>query len=514
VSEARSGGDLTAAATHGVRWISLARIATELLLVGSMVVLARLIPPEDFGRFAIAVIVQELAMSLPTEGVGSALVQRDVVLKEHLAAGAFLTLVGSFALLGLTLLLAGLLVAPVFGSQTADLVRLSAPMFVIAGFGATPIAILRRRLDFRSLSIMDISAAVVRALTSVALAALAGLNGSALVIGALAGTGIASLVAFASAPSPMPRFRRWAVRDLAGYGGPASAASVAWIGFRNGDYAVVAARLGAASAGIYWRAFQLAVEYQRKISVVMYTVAFPVLSRSATAEEMHALRSRMVRLLTVVIFPLLAGLCVTGPVVIPFVFGQQWAPAVVPTQILCGAGAATLVIDAVGTSLMASGRPRALLGYGVAHFVVYVGTVLLVAPLGLVAVAVAAVSVHTAFLLIAYTLLHPGHHRSALRFLWNDAGAASVSCLALAAAVGLASLGTSAADVGGLSRVVLLVAVGGVAYIATLRALFPDAAADLAKLAHRTVLGSLGKLAINRRRRADAAASLGLEGGA
>ena len=60
----------------------------------------------------------------------------------------------------------------------------------------------------------------------------------------------------------------------------------------------------------------------------------------------------MVRLLTVVLFPLIAVLAITAPEVIPWMFGPQWSEAVVPTQILCGAGAATLVIDAVGTTLM------------------------------------------------------------------------------------------------------------------------------------------------------------------
>ena len=69
-----------------------------------------------------------------------------------------------------------------------------------------------------------------------------------------------------------------------------------------------------------------------------------------------------------------------------------------PTQILAGAGAATVVIDAVGTVLMAAGRARALLGYGVAHFVVYVGAVFIASSWGLAAVAAAGVGVHLVFL--------------------------------------------------------------------------------------------------------------------
>ena len=53
---------------------------------------------------------------------------------------------------------------------------------------------------------------------------------------------------------------------------------------------------------------------------------------------MFALRRRMVRLLTMTIFPLLVGLVVLAPVVVPWLFGPDWVPAVLPTQLLAGAG--------------------------------------------------------------------------------------------------------------------------------------------------------------------------------
>ena len=498
MSDARSTDELHLATADGVRWITLARVATELLLVGSMVALAHLIPPADFGRFAVAVIVQELAMGIPTEGVGSALVQRDSIRREHLQAGVFLTLSFAVVLAAITLALSSVVISPVFGHGTAELVTLSTPMFLLASLGTVPMALLRRRLDFRRLSTIEISGAAVRALTSLVLAAAAGLDGAALVIGALAGTAVATAVAFAAAPAPLPRVRLWAVRDISGYGLPASLASISWVGFRNGDYAVIGAKLGATSAGIYWRAFQLAVEYQRKISVVMYQVAFPVLSRSANHDEMFALRGRMVRLLTVVLFPLIAVLAITAPQVIPWMFGPQWSEAVVPTQILCGAGAATLVIDAVGTTLMAAGRPRALLGYGVAHFVIYIGTVLFIAHLGLVAVAVAAVTVHTLFLVIAYVVLLPGSLRTSLRCLWRDVAPATVSCLALAAFATPVGWAISTAAVPGVAVVASVAATAAVAYLLTLRLAFREAWLDLTRLIGR-VLPSTRLVARTRR---------------
>jgi O-antigen/teichoic acid export membrane protein len=424
VSGDHTEAELNAATASGVRWVTLARLTTELLLLVSLVVLARLVPPAAFGHFAVAIIIQELAIGIPTEGVGSALVQRKDVTREHLQAGAFLAMMIALVLGGLTLVASWLIVDPVFGSATGNLVRLTTPIFVLAGAGAVPIALLRRRLDFRTLSILDIGGAFMRSAGSVALAALAGLDGPALVLGGLGAVAFSSGVAYAVAPAPLPRWRRQAMREIGSYGTPASLASICWVGFRNGDYAIVGARLGAIQAGLYWRAFQLAVEYQRKISTVMYQVAFPVLSRSADPDQMFALRGRMVRLLSVVLFPLIAGLAITAADVIPFVFGPEWTEAVLPTQVLCAAGAVTLLIDAVGTTLMATGRPQSLLMYGFAHFAVYMVAVLIVARWGIVGVASAAVAIHGLFLIVAYLMIQGWSLRNALSCLWRDVGAA------------------------------------------------------------------------------------------
>ena len=75
-----------------------------------------------------------------------------------------------------------LVTTPLFGEPTTELFRLLAPAFVIAGVGIVPLAMLERRLDFRRISMIEISGVLVGAVTSVGLA-LAGLNAEAYVLG-------------------------------------------------------------------------------------------------------------------------------------------------------------------------------------------------------------------------------------------------------------------------------------------------------------------------------------------
>jgi O-antigen/teichoic acid export membrane protein len=487
VSDVRTNAELAEATASGIRWITLARGGIEILLLASMVLLARLIPPADFGMFAVALIVQELARNIPSEGIGAAIVQRAVIGREHLQAGLAMSLLSGAALTVLTLLLAWAIVVPLYGSDTAWLIVGTTPCFLIGALLALPMSVLRRRLDFRRLSMIDITQSVVRTATTIVLAVAFGLDAAALVIGVLAGAAGALVLALAFCPVPLPRWRTAPARDLLSYGGPAALAAVAWTGFRNGDYAIIGARLGSAQAGFYWRGFQLAVEYQRKVSTIMTQISFPVLSRTAGTEEMYALRRRMVQLLTVTLFPLLVCLVILAPSVVPWIFGPTWEPAVVPTQILAGAGAATVVIDAVGSVLMAQGRSRALLGYGVGHFAVYITAVYVGSFHGLTGVSIAAVAVHGVFLVIAYLVLLRGRGERALRFMWEDMGAAVVSCAVLCAAAVPAESLLSRADAPAVVHLVLVGVVAGVAYLAALRLLFAGAWQDLAALVRRVL---------------------------
>jgi O-antigen/teichoic acid export membrane protein len=460
--------DLRAATLRGLRWVMIARPLVECMLLGSMVALARLIPPVEFGHFATAMVISGFGAA-SVSAITTALVQRATLERHHLEAANALALASGAVLVGLSFLAADLVVVPIFGERTADLVRLSAPGALIAAAGAVSFATLQRRLAFRRLTVIDVTGSGLRGLGAVVLAVM-GLDGTALVLGALAGTLAQTGLAWLWARPPLPRVHVQSTRDLLHYGIPNWLAAVSWIGFANCDYAIVGARLGALQAGLYFRAYTLAVEYQKKISHVMASVGLPVLARTRSGEDMDALRSQMVSLLTVLLFPCLALLAVTAPVAVPAVFGSEWRPAVGPTQVLAIGGCATIVIDAVGTTLMAAGRPRAVLAFGWGHFVAYAGVVLLAAPFGLLAVASGAAAVHTAFVFVAYALLHRSAGRWVLRRIWQEMAPAVVAsgalvATSLAAGSALSSLGAPAGV-----QLVVVVAVGACTYLALLRA--------------------------------------------
>jgi O-antigen/teichoic acid export membrane protein len=205
----------------------------------------------------------------------------------------------------------------------------------------------------------------------------------------------------------------------------------------------------------------------------------------------------MVRLETVILFPALVLLTILAPVLIPWAFGARWSAAVVPTQILSLGGAATLVIDAAGVALMATGRGRAIMGYGWSHFLCYGAAVWILTPLGISAIAIGAAVVHGAFVLVAYTMLLHGQRdgrlaqlSAACHELLNDVVPATVSCMALAGVAVPLAMALSAVHIPVLPYLAAVSVAGGAAYLLALRVRYHESFGMLLSVVQHVLPGT------------------------
>lgn len=474
-----------AAIGEGLRWTIISRPISEAVSLLASGVLARLVVPDEFGRYTIALVVLGLA-NVPTQAVSYTLVQRDKLAPDHLRTGLTLTVILGLAICALVLAGDYAIVGPLFGERTAFLVRLMIPACFLNSVNTVPLAMLSRRLQFRRLSLIDITITFTGAIAGIAMAA-AGMNAAAMVLATSVGTAAGIVLLCIWAPPPMPNFSIPAARDLLTLGVPAASAAASQVCFWNCDYMIVSARLGALQAGYYFRAYTLGVQYQTKITQLLSSLGFPVLSRASTADEVEAMRRRMVHVVTIPLFPLLALLAIIAPRFVPWFYGPAWRPAVPVVQILTIGGAAMCVASALGVAMLASGRPRAVMHWGWGHFAVYACAVYALTRVGLGAVAVGAAVVHTGFLLICYLLLVRGSVRNAARCVRRDLLPAVASCIGLAAVALPASAAASALHMPTLPALVVVSIAGAIGYIITLRVCFPRTLASLGPLARRVL---------------------------
>ena len=481
-----SRSELREATFSSLRWVTVARIAAEMLSLAAGIFLAHLVPPADFGRVAVAVVVSELALALANQGTGSALVQRKTLDRAHVQSAAMLALIVGTTLMLATFFLAPLVTTPLFGEPTTELFRLLAPAFVIAAVGIVPLAMLERQLDFRRISMIEIVGVLAGALTSVGLA-LAGLNAQAYVLGALAGMVAWAGLLVVLGPSVLPRWRPRQMREIAGFGLPAGAASMAMVGYGNIDYLILGAKLSPAQVGFYYRAYSLGVQYETKISNIVSRIAFPIYSRTEDLDHMRALRSRVIRINAVVIYPLLALFIATAPQLVPWLFGQQWAPAVVPAQILTVAGMARMINNGTPSLVLAAGKPRTLLAFNLYRLATLAVVVFLAAPYGLTVVCVAVAAFQVITLIGSHRFMLARLAGLTVRDLVRDIGPATLaSAIMLAAAYPLAR-GLAAQGLSSPVTIMIVAIVAAPLYVLALRLLSPAAWDDLLLLARRVL---------------------------
>jgi O-antigen/teichoic acid export membrane protein len=479
-------GDLKEAAVTGVRWMTGARIASDALQFFAAIALARLIAPAQFGEAAVALIFLPLSVIVTYEGFGSALVQRKEIDRAHLEAAALTSLVAGLALTAITFLLAPVVAAPVFSHEIAHLIQLVSPVWALASVGTVSRALLSRGLDFRRIGVIETISLVLGGFASVGLA-VAGLNAEAIVLGGVLSTGLASLMLVVAARPTRPRWHGRELAEITRFGAPASAAGLLHVGITNVDYAVLAARLGSTQVGLYWRAFQLGVVYQDKISGIMLRLAFPIYSRTRDMDEMKRLHERATRIHGAVVVPMLAVLIVTAPELVPTLFGDAWKPAVEPAQVLAVAGMIAAVLTGYPQVMLAAGRPRPLMVFNCCVLVLYGVAVWFTARHGLVTVATAVVGVYAVMLASVYLILFRSVLGMRVDRLFTDLAPAAVGA-ALVLVVGM-PLAEALRDVGA-GPVAIVAAVGlagALVQLVALRSFFPKVWHDLITLCRRVL---------------------------
>jgi len=459
-------------------------VAAETAALASSVALARLLPPAAFGHAAVPLTVVALALIMGPLGVTAHLVQRSSVEVVHREGAAFLSVVTGAALTTATLVFAFLAGTRLFGSTTTHLLEFAAPAWLVAGLGAVSQATLQRELRFARIALIESVSALGGASVAIVLATL-GVDAEALVAGGLVTLTLAASLAVASSRPAFPRPSRRGVAEVGGFATRVSLSSLVYSAFSNVDYAILAARLSPAQVGWYYRAYQLGVDYQSKLSQIMLRVSFPVYSRTETLEDIRRLRMRIVRVHATVLVPILAGFVAVAPLAIPWIFGAAWQPSVVPAQIMAIAGAANVLTTGTGNLMVAIGRPGVLLVWSVCELALYGVLVFVLAPHGIRAVAIGVACFGVGSVLVnQLALLRPFVGVATRDFALEILPGLVAGAAVLGASTGLRELLEAAGPAIPL-RLVLLVGLGVVVYVLVLRALFRDVWQDLLSLVRR-----------------------------
>lgn len=370
--------------TGGIKWLS------QIVSWATTLIVARLLVPEDFGIMGMATLVLGFIKLVNEFGIGAAIVQRKEIHQEvvaylggfSLALGAFFTLCGA-ALSGP--------IALFFDEPRVRLVVIVLSVnFAIQSAAVVSRSMLTRHMQFRALALVDGASGLITSLLTVGLAWF-GWRYWALVAGSLASSLLttgAYLVLHPFRPRWPARLRTIS-RELE-FGAHVVGSRVAWYTYSMADFAVVGRVLGTAALGAYNIGWTLASIPVERISALIGRVTPPVFAKvQDQPEELQRYLRLLTESISVVTFPVGAGMALVAPDFVPLILGEQWTAAIVPLQLLALYGGFRSITPFYSQILVATDHARLNMWFSVLGVVFLIPSFVVGARWGTTGVALA-----------------------------------------------------------------------------------------------------------------------------
>ncbi|RWF42350.1 MAG: lipopolysaccharide biosynthesis protein [Mesorhizobium sp.] len=331
----------------------------------SVIILARLLVPEDFGLVASVGPIVAFVGLLQNLGLQQALVQRKDISDRQLNQVFWVSaLVG----LGSSVVVAALApaIAAFYGDQRLLGITLASALPLLLGsIAAVPLALMNRHLQFGQLALNDVVTAAA-GLLAAAIAAWAGMGYWSLVLG----PAVAAVVALAAAWLVV----RWTPSrpdlkvdgDILSFGANLTGFNLVNFFSRNLDNILIGKYSGAIELGYYDRAYKLLLFPLQNITQPLTRVMVPLLSR--IHEDKARFRDLYVRtnwMLAAVTMPGIAALTLTSDQVVALLFGPRWT-AVAPIFAWLGIASLTQSVSSTtGWIFICQGKTKTMFHWGI-----------------------------------------------------------------------------------------------------------------------------------------------------
>ncbi|MEZ0491246.1 lipopolysaccharide biosynthesis protein [Kineococcus sp. TBRC 1896] len=375
---------------RGVAWTLAGQWGLQVFRTASIVVLARLLTPDDYGLMSMAWVITGFIATVGSLGLSEAMVQRDRV--THAQASTLFWL--NLALgVGLTLLVAAAAPVVAWFYGRPELVGITLALSVTFFLGSLTVqhqALLLRGLNFKTLAIRNFVGGLAEIVVSIG-AALLGAGYWSLVAGQLARALLTIVILWGSVDWRPSRPRRGAgVRSLVSFGGGISTFRILDYASKNADNLVIGKFLGGDALGLYSRGYGLLMAPLQQIHGPVANVVRPTMA--ALFKEPDRYRRYYLGALSGLCFlvaPVVVVLAVLADQVVLVLLGPQWLASAEVFRWLSVAGLLQVVGFTNGWLYATSGRSWAWARWALISRPVLIASFFIGLPWGIDGVAIA-----------------------------------------------------------------------------------------------------------------------------
>jgi len=335
----------------------LGQAASFLLRTGSMVVIARLVTPEEFGIVGMVTAVTGFLGLFRDVGLSMATVQRESITHAQTSTLFWINVAVGGILTALCVAIAPILTVFYREPRLLWVTIATGLGFLFYGVSAQHRALLQREMRFGALALVEILALVASIGTGIGMA-FAGMGYWALVAMATILPAVAAVGTWVASGWVPGRPQRGAgVRSMLHYGGVITLNSLVVYFVYNADKILLGRIWGAKELGIYGRGYQLINLPTESLNSVIGSVMFPALSR--VQNDPARLRNYFLKgygLFLALVLPITAACGLFAEDIVLVLLGRQWTSAVPVFRFLAPTILAFALINPLAWLMQATGR--------------------------------------------------------------------------------------------------------------------------------------------------------------
>lgn len=364
---------------HGGFWALLLRVANKSLSLTRTIVLARLLAPEDFGQFAVAMLSISLLDRFSRTGFEDALIQKDEDIEPYLNTAWSVSALRGILIFSV-LFLGAPIIAKFFDStQSAMVIKILALNSLLTGFRSIGIVYFQKEMAFNKLFFYEIFATVIELLVAVTLAFILR-SVWAMVFANLSANFVRLVISHAIYPSrPKLALDKQKFHELFRFGKWVMGSSILIFLNIQGDDIFVGKLLGVTQLGLYQMAFLISNLPATEISYIVSLVALPAFSKIQNdPPKLRTAYLNLLQLTTFVAIPIAVLIYTLSPPFINLFLGVKWIPLIPALKVLVFFGAIRTIMATTVPFFHAVGKPAIITKAALIQLII---TVLAIYPL-------------------------------------------------------------------------------------------------------------------------------------
>ena len=350
-------GDLKRRTVQGALARLVAQGTNIFVRIGSLMLLARLLEPADFGLVNMVTVVTGLFSLFKDAGLSMITIQRAVITEAQLSTLFWVNLLVGLLFATLSIAAAPALVAFYHEPRLYWIAVVMGCGFVVNAAGVQHTALLQRQMRFAALAALEMTSLVISIVVGVSMA-LSGYRHWALV-GMAVSLPLSSTVGAWVQVRWLPSWpsRRTGLKSMMRFGGIVSLNGLIMYFAYNLDKLLLGRFAGAQTLGIYGRAYQLISIPSDTLQSSLGGVALSALSRLQNdAERFRSYFLKGYSLFLAITVPLTISCAMFASDIVVVLLGPKWTDATIIFRCLAPTILALALINPVGWLLFARGQ--------------------------------------------------------------------------------------------------------------------------------------------------------------